>query len=247
MPLRENIKFQYTLLFLSLYVVAELYVSTIVDYTPFISELTFWIDFGICMIFLYDFFEGLYYADRKWHFIKTHWIDFVSSIPLVGAFRVGRVVKIFRILRVIRSAKYVFQFFNRKNSFGTLKSMVIISVTVIFLFSLSFHHLEAKENPYIASFSDSLWWTTITTVTVGFLQDVPPMTVEGKFLSVVLIIMGMMLFSTLIGAVTDYFIEDEDIQANITSVGERVDSLDSKMDEINKKLDELLKEKSEVG
>ncbi len=57
----------------------------------------------------------------------------------------------------------------------------------------------------------------------------------------------MIIFSTLIGTVTDYFIEDEDIQANITDVGQRVDQLDTKMDEINRKLDELLKEKSKIG
>ena len=246
-PIRENPRFQYLLLYLSIYVVIELYVSTIVDYTPQAQEITFWIDFGICMIFLFDFFSGLYHAENKWHFFKGHWVDFVSSIPLVGALRVGRVVKIFRILRVLRSAKYLFQFFNKKNSFGTLQSIAVVSVMIIFFFSLSFFHLEASHNPRISSFQDSLWWTTITTITVGFLQDIPPVTVEGKFLSVVLILLGMIIFSTLIGTVTDYFIEDEDIQANITEVGKRVDQLDNKMDEINKKLDELLKERERVG
>ncbi len=245
-PLRENPRFQYLLLYLSIYVVIELYVSTIVDYTPEATLITAWVDFGICMVFLFDFFSGLYYAEKKLHFFKTHWIDLISSIPLVGYLRVGRVVKIFRILRVLRSAKYLFQFFNRKNSFGTLKSIAVVSVMIIFFFALSFYHLEASYNPRISSFQDSIWWTTITTITVGFLQDIPPVTVEGKFLSVVLILLGLIIFSTLTATVTDYFIEDEDIQANITEVSNRVDSLGAKMDEINKKLDELLKEKSEI-
>ncbi len=173
-PLRENIKFQYLLLYLSLYVVIELYVGTILDYSEQATQITTWVDFGICMIFLYDFFSGLYYAENKWHFAKTHWIDFVSSIPLVGYLRVGRVVKIFRILRVLRSAKYLFQFFSRQNAFGTLKSLGMVSVMIIFFFSLSFYHLESAYNPRISSFSDALWWTTITTITVGFLQDIPP-------------------------------------------------------------------------
>ena len=231
--------FDKLLLVLSLYVVVELYLGTVIDYTPVIREFTFWADLVICVVFLYDFFRGLIQAEDKWLFIRYHWIDFISSIPMVGVLRVGRLVKVFRILRVIRSAKIIFQFFSAKNSFNSLKNLIILSVVIIFLFTLSIYHSEHLINPQISTFGDALWWTTITTISVGFLQDVSPISVEGKFISVVLLLLGMVIFSTLIGAITDFFIEDEDINENVRSLSTQLDEMQDKIDNLNEKLDKV--------
>ena len=196
-------RFQMLLLILSIYVVIELYVSTVVDYPSDLKTILSWIDFGICMLFLYDFFYGIMHAESKWKYFKVHWIDLISSIPTVDALRIGRIARVVRILRVIRSAKYIFTFFNRKNSTNTFKNLMILSGLIIVMFTLSFYHLEKDANPHINTVWDSLWWTTVTTITVGFLQDIPPATVEGKFFSVALILLGMIMFSTLTGTITD--------------------------------------------
>lgn len=238
---KESKTFQNFLLILSIYVVVELYISSITNYTELTKEIVEWLDFIICLFFLYDFFAGLRFAKNKWYYLKNNWIDFVSSIPMVGALRAGRIVKIIRILRVVRSARFFFRMFiNRKNSFATLRNMVLLSIMIILLFALSFFHLESNANDRIHTFEDSLWWTTITTITVGFLQDIPPVTVEGKILSIMLIIIGMIIFSTLIGTVTDYFIEDEDIQDSIVQLDIRINGLENKLDNINHKLDVII-------
>ena len=237
-------QFELFMLVLSVYVVIELYISSLVDYSSEARRVIEIIDFVICMVFLSDFFFGLSVAESKWRYIKLNWIDFVSSIPTIGILRAGRVFKIFRILRVVRSAKYIFAFFNRKNSFSTLRNIFLFNAVIIFLFTLSFYELEHKVNPNISSLGDSLWWTTITTITVGFLQDLPPVTVEGKFLSVILILLGMIMFSTMIGTITDYFIEDEDIQDKLEKMSDRVDELEEKLDLILEKLDDLGEKKA---
>lgn len=236
---KKYTKFEMLLFYLSIYVVIELYMSSVLDYPPGVQPVLEWIDFGICMLFLYEFFTGIARAESKWTYFKHHWIDLISSIPTVGALRIGRVVRVIRILRVVRSAKYIFTFFNRKNSFSTFKNLIIISSLIILLFTLSFYHVEGNVNPYISTIGDSLWWTTVTTITVGFLQDIPPVTVEGKFLSVALILLGMIIFSTLTGTITDFFIEDEDIQANLKELTTKVEEIDRKMEMINDKLDRL--------
>lgn len=234
--------FQQILLWLSIYVVVELYVSSIVTYPDELKKLLEAIDFGICMLFLYEFASGIYKAESKWQYFKTHWIDLISSIPTVDALRVGRLVRIIRILRVVRSAKYVFTFFTRKSSLNSFRNLIVLSVGIILLFTLSFHHLEKNVNPNINSVTDSLWWTTITTITVGFLQDIPPVTAEGKFLSVALILLGMVMFSTLTGTITDFFIEDEDIVEKLEVMSGKVDILQEKIDMMNEKIDKLSKD-----
>ncbi|UXX80233.1 ion transporter [Reichenbachiella carrageenanivorans] len=238
---RKSPGFQNLLLILSIYVVVELYLDTILDYPENVKEALSWIDFGICMLFLFDFFNGFFRSKNKWRYFKNNWIDLISSIPTIEALRMGRIVRVIRILRVLRSAKYIFNAFSKKNSFNTFRNLMLISGMIILFFTLSFYHLERNANPHITSMSDSLWWTTVTTITVGFLQDIPPVTVEGKFLSVALILLGMIMFSTLTGTITDYFIEDEDIQVNINELKAKVESLEGKIDQMTNKIDQLNK------
>lgn len=237
-------KFDIVLLILSIYVVIELYLETAIDYTPEMEEFTYWADLFICTVFLFDFFRGLFKAEDKWLFIRYHWIDFISSIPMVGVLRIGRLVKVFRILRVIRSAKYMYRFFSSKDSFSSLKNLIILSIVIILLFTMSIYHSEHLINPEIQTVGDALWWTTITTISVGFLQDVSPVSIEGKVMSVALLLLGMVIFSTLIGSITDYFIEDEDINANVQEVNSKVDKLTKRIEELTEKIDQLSRDKS---
>jgi voltage-gated potassium channel len=41
----------------------------------------------------------------KIDFMKLGWIDFISSIPMVGPLRYGRAIRVFRILRTLRGAR----------------------------------------------------------------------------------------------------------------------------------------------
>ena len=82
-----------------------------------------------------------------------------------------------------------------------------------------------------------MWWCIITTVTLGFVQDVAPITAAGKLYSVFLIAMGMVLLGTFTGMVADYFISDEEIK-------DEIKNLNIKLTDIENKLDTLLKPKS---
>ena len=54
----------------------------------------------------------------------------------------------------------------------------------------------------------------------------------------------MIMFSTMIGTITDYFIEDEDIQDKLEKMSDRVDELEEKLDLILEKLDDLGEKKA---
>jgi hypothetical protein len=88
--------------------------------------------------------------------------------------------------------------------------------------------------------SESFWWTINSTISFSFFQDISPVSIEGKVISIVLILMGMVLFGTFISFVTDYFVTEEDIQEDVTS-------LHLKVDVLNKKLDALLDDKRVKG
>ena len=228
------------LFILSIYVVVELYLSSMITYSDRTKSGLLVIDTIICGIFLTDFFYRFYKAKNKMKYLKSNWIDFISSIPMVGFLRIGRLVKIIRVLRVVRSGKFFFSIFNRNDSLKSLRNLGIIIFFLIILFSISIHQLEKEVNPSFDTLSESFWWTINSTISFSFFQDISPVSIEGKVISIVLILMGMVLFGTFISFVTDYFVTEEDIQEDVTS-------LHLKVDVLNEKLDALLDDKRRKG
>ena len=73
-------------LILSIYVLVALLIQSLVSLPPDAVVLLDWIDLFVCIVFLTDFFVRFTRAPSKLGFLKWGWIDFVSSIPVVGVF-----------------------------------------------------------------------------------------------------------------------------------------------------------------
>jgi len=230
--MRKLSRFDKLIVALSIYVIVELYISSVITYPPTISTWTQRIDFVVCILFLYDFFSRLIKAKEKVLFLKYNWIDFISSIPAIGILRVGRIVRIIRVLRIVRSGRVFYRILNKDNSLSTFGYIVILNIFFILLASISLYQLEHNINPDIKTFSDSVWWSVITTTTLGFVRDVEPLTAEGKVFSVILIGMGILLFGTFTGMVTDYFVGDEEIRKDIKTINDKLDRIEGKIDKL---------------
>jgi len=216
------------ILLLSIYVVGELYVSSIFHFSQTTTILLEKIDFGICIIFLSDFFYFLFKSNNKLKYFRSHWVDFISSIPFVGILRVGRFVRIVRIFRLVRSGKMFYEFINKNKSLSTFQTVLFITGLLIILSSVSVYIIESPVNSDYETLMDSFWWSIITLTTVGY-GDIVPISPEGRVFSVLLIGMGIVLIGTITGFLTDYFVGDEELK--------------EQLDRIEGKLDKLLEEK----
>ena len=209
---------------LSIYVIGELYISTIYRFSSSTRILLDRIDFVICLIFITDFFYFLYKSENKSKFLKVHWIDFVASIPYVGVLRIGRFVRIIRVFRLVRSGHIFYKYFTRNKTLSILQIAITLSLFTIVISSISVFIIENPVNPLFASLTDSFWWSVVTLSTVGY-GDVVPVTPEGKVFSVILIGMGIVLIGTLTGFLTDYFIDDEELIARLERIEDKLDRL----------------------
>jgi len=204
--------FQLLILFLCIYVLIQLVFETVVPLTEEWKEFFLILDTLICVVFLIDFALNLKRAKSAVNYVfrQWGWVDFISSIPMVGPLRIGRalrLVRLLRLLRAVRSTKYILSnvFKSRANS-----TLFIVSTTCIVLVafaSIAILDVERSSDTNIRSIRDALWWSFVTVSTVGY-GDKYPVTLPGQILGVALIIAGVGLFGTFTAYISSLFIKE---------------------------------------
>jgi voltage-gated potassium channel len=195
---------------LSIYVLLVLALKTFIDFNPEVDQILDYMDNAICVVFLHDFLLRFYRAENKWKFMRWGWFDLVSSIPNISIFRAGRaysVIRIFRVLRAFRSVRHITLHLFKNRAQGTLAMVVTISFLMIIFSSIAILQVEDSPESNIRTAEDAIWWSyeTITTIFYG---ELFPVTMEGRFISAILMLTGMALFGTFTSYLASWFIEE---------------------------------------
>ena len=191
---------------LSLYSLAALCLELFVPLGPAVRELFSTLDFIVCVVFLADFGVHLWLAPAKREFLKWGWVDFVSSIPVIGWLRWGRIFRVVRILRALRSFNVVAEHFaldRAKGTFGAVSIMSALSALFATIAVLHFEHGTPGANIHTAG--DALWWAFATITTIGY-GDRYPVTVAGRLVAMLLVICGLSIFGTFTALVASFFV-----------------------------------------
>ncbi len=126
-------------------------------------------------------------------------IDLLAILPAYRPLRVLRIFMIFRLFKILRYTsslkEFLGIFIERKFELYTL---AILSAVVIFFGStIIFVYEGTGVNENIDDYFDAVYWSLITIATVGY-GDIVPVTVEGKLVTLILIVNGFLViaFST---------------------------------------------------
>lgn len=205
----KNIKlFDLLIIVLSIYVLLALLISSIFHIPKEIYKILEITDNCICLFFLIDFIRNLYNAKNKWEYMKWGWIDLISSIPMLPSFRVGRLfrlIRLIRILRAFRSTKILIRYIFKSKIKGTMISVFIITLLIVIASSVSILIVEKGPTSNIKTAGDAIWWTMETITTVGY-GDKYPVTPEGRFIGIILMISGVGLFGTYTAYIASLFV-----------------------------------------
>lgn len=90
-----------------------------------------------------------------------------------------------------------------KEIYQLVRSPIFIMLTLVgnSLIGLSgslFYLIEAGSNPRLKHFIDAIWWSFATATTTGY-GDITPVTMAGKILGILLMLMGTALFAMYTG------------------------------------------------
>ncbi|MCF1428299.1 MAG: potassium channel family protein [Shewanella sp.] len=194
---------------LSLVSVILVIVLAFTKLNPQTHELVLFIDTSICIIFLSNFFIGMFKARDKWFYIKHHWIDFVASIPAVEALRLMRLFQILRVIRLIRVTRSLVIPLLRQRKQTTLASLLLALVLILSLSSILILIVEGGvKGANIQTAQDAIWWTLVTISTVGY-GDFYPVTTAGHVVGTLVIVCGVSFFGVISGFMASVFVAPE--------------------------------------
>ncbi len=201
------------IILLSVYTVIEFFISLVTKTSSAEEARLDAIDFGVCMLFLADWFYYFIQAKDKKHYTKSHLIDLLASIPYVQIlrpFRIFRAVRILRLLRVIPAirggGKFVKIF--AKNRARSAMTIYLIFTTLIYFYgTLGVYNFEVGINRNVRTFGDAMWMCFTTLTTVGY-GDCYPVTPGGRVLCAVLVLTGMGLFSLLTAEFASFILKE---------------------------------------
>ncbi|PBB06998.1 potassium channel family protein [Salimicrobium humidisoli] len=176
----------------------------------------------VWIIFFTDVLIRFIAAEKKWQYIKKNPIDIIAALPLDAIFQTARIVRLFRVLRFFAvSRKYL----------GTLFSIIktngldlVLSVSFILVFGAA---IVVKEfEPTITTYMDGVWWSVVTTTTVGY-GDISPETGIGRMVAIVLMLVGIGLIGMITSSITTFFLTDG------VKKDERVEFIQKQLDHFN--------------
>ncbi len=167
--------------------------------------------YWVCMVFILDFFIGLYYADRKWSYFKARIWFLLLSIPVLNIVNYLNItlspdalffVRFIPLARGALALAIVVSYVSSNAVSSLFSSYITIMLFIAYFCSLIFYQREAGVNPDVNSYWTALWWTMMNLSTVGC--SISPVTVAGKIVAVVLPISGMIIFPLFTVYLTDY-------------------------------------------
>jgi len=229
-------------LVLSVYVLAALFAETCFTLAPAVSTLLQRIDLAVCVFFLADFGIRFRRAPSKLAFLRWGWIDLLASIPAYDFLRWGRlvrVVRIIRVLRALRSARHLATMLYRARTRSLAFTAILTTFLLITFSSVAVLVFETDAQSNIRTPFDALWWAVSTMTTVGY-GDKYPVTVEGKVVAMILMIMGVGLFGVLTGLFARFFLETDlkREDADLAVLTAEVQALRERLDEFLRKPNE---------
>ena len=233
-------------------------------------------DTVISIILLSEFISRLRKeSDRRQFFIKN-WSELIAAIPFdlimfpFVLYSPGFMATL-KVLRFIKIIALVLQFFETIDVFlkkTHLDEILGITLLIVIASTLGLYLFDPSMN----SLFDSLWFVISTITTVGY-GDVMPNSGIGRVIALIILIIGVLIFSTITGAMASYFTRkvifaedfnitenDDNIKllkedlsfnkANLNRANDKIDSIDSDVETLKNELADIkedLKESRELN
>ena len=211
------------------------------------------IDLLLWGVFMVDYGWRFFLSKGKWRFIIENIFDLLAILPLNAIFTVFRLGRIFRLARLTKLLKLT-RLLRIVGLTGKLEKKIgklLRTNGLLYIFYLnSFIVLVGSSILSVVeekSFSESLWWALVTVTTVGY-GDIIPTSIFGKWLAVLLMLVGIGTIGMLTSALTNFFVKDnpdeqiklDKLQDELLSQRILIEKQSEKIEELHRMIQDLL-------
>ncbi|MBV8195276.1 MAG: potassium channel family protein [Candidatus Dormibacteraeota bacterium] len=168
-----------------------------------------WVIGLLAGIFIVEFTARLIDAPSRGQYIRHHWLDIISAVPLIGGLRSLRLLRLLRLGAVLRLLTAAEEATSAKGH-GRTSIWYLGPVLLVLWFgaACAIWVLEHDVNPHISTFGDALYWAFISTMTIGY-GNATPVTAAGHILGGLLVFLGVGLVGFASARLTQVWLRDE--------------------------------------
>lgn len=196
-------------------------------------------DTALCAVLLTEFFYRFFRAENRKDFLIKNWTELIAGIPFdlimfpfIANDTMAILLKVFKFFRIMILCIQLFEVIKIFLKDTYLDEILGILALTIITFTLSLYLFDPSMN----SLFDSLWFVVSSLTTVGY-GDVLPDSMIGKVISLILLIVGVLIFSAITAALASYF------NKKLLNEGtEELKTIKDKLDSNEKELKELKEE-----
>lgn len=154
-------------------------------------------------VFLVEYGVRLLRAPRKLDFVRGNLPDLLAILPW-EMFRGARLFRLVRLLRFVRGFEVLWRV--SATGRGVLRTnhlghVLALTALLVLAGGVAITHIE----PSVGSLPDGVWWSLVTTTTVGY-GDIAPKTPEGRTIAAVLMLIGIGTLGMITGSISTYFL-----------------------------------------
>ena len=144
-------------------------------------------------------------------------VDLVSFLPTyISLFVPGaqtllivRLLRLLRIFRVLKLARFLSEAAELRHAIGMAREKIIVFLftvpTFVSVMGAAMYMIEHDHNDGFSNIPQSMYWAIVTMTTVGY-GDVTPVTVAGKVMASVIILIGYAMIVVPTGFVSAEFV-----------------------------------------
>lgn len=171
-------------------------------------------EWGFTIFFTFEYYLRIYCLKHPWKYVLSFWgiVDFISIFPaylslfwpggqvltVLRLLRVMRIFRIFKMLRFQQEARHLIAAL-RNSAVKVIIFMLFVLVAAVILGTMMYS-FESDKNPAFDSILTGIYWAVVTITTVGY-GDVTPVTVGGRFLAVLVMLLGYSIIAVPTGIV----------------------------------------------
>lgn len=171
------------------------------------GTLSYWImkslEWFFTIVFTFEYYLRLYCLKKPWKYALSFYgiIDFISIfpaylslfLPATQAFSVFRLLRVLRIFRILNMKRFLDEGKMLLDALRRSLTKILIFMLFVFIAAIILgtvmYAIEGERNERISSIPEAIYWAVVTITTVGY-GDISPVTPMGRFISVVVMLLG---------------------------------------------------------